>query len=251
MMAATLAEGQDRARQRRARARDHRSRRVPHRDGRRDRAASAPTASPSAASTRLHGAEHSVIPDRIETGTYAMAAAITGGDVELVGARTRSRRRGGAHSRRRRRRGQRDAGRASRVSRRNGALTGVDVMTEPFPGFPTDLQAQMMALMTTRRGRVDDHRDDLREPLHARARTVPHGRQHQRPRRLGDGARRAAADRRAGDGDRPARLGVAGARRARGRRRDHRQPRLSPRSRLRAARGEARRLRRRHRAADG
>ena len=70
-------------------------------------------------------------------------------------------------------------------------------MTEPFPGFPTDLQAQMMALMTTADGRLDDHRDDLREPLHACAGADAHGRQHQRARRLGHGARRAEADRRA------------------------------------------------------
>jgi UDP-N-acetylglucosamine 1-carboxyvinyltransferase len=95
---------------------------------------------------RLHGAEHSVVPDRIETGTYLMAAAITGGAVELAGARYDlvsavakslesagveiSENRGGLT-----------------VRRRNARLTGVDVMTEPFPGFPTDLQAQMMALM--------------------------------------------------------------------------------------------------------
>jgi UDP-N-acetylglucosamine 1-carboxyvinyltransferase len=94
----------------------------------------------------LHGATHSVIPDRIETGTYVMAAAITGGAVELVGAR------------------QADIAAVARVlegagvvvsntadgvhvRRDNGRLTGVDVMTEPFPGFPTDLQAQMMAAM--------------------------------------------------------------------------------------------------------
>jgi hypothetical protein len=64
-----------------------------------------------------------------------------------------------------------------RVQRANGRLHGVDVMTEPFPGFPTDLQAQYMALMTTRRGRLDDHRDDLRESLHACAGAGPHGRQ--------------------------------------------------------------------------
>ena len=99
---------------------------------------------------RLDPASHRIIPDRIETGTYAMAAAITGGSVELVGA---------------------DASlveamigtltgagvvfepteRGLRVSRRDG-LHGVDVMTEPYPGFPTDLQAQMMSLMTVSDG---------------------------------------------------------------------------------------------------
>jgi len=99
---------------------------------------------------RLHGAQHTVIPDRIEAGTYAMAAAMTGGDIELAGARL----------------GQmeavveklREAGVAVvettdglRVSC-DARLRGVDVMTEPFPGFPTDLQAQMTALMSTADG---------------------------------------------------------------------------------------------------
>ena len=100
---------------------------------------------------RLHGADHAVIPDRIETGTYVMATAITGGDVELIGAEL----------------DQLQAmatvlegsgiditpsNRGLRVRRANGRLIGVDVMTEPFPGFPTDLQAQMMALMTRAEG---------------------------------------------------------------------------------------------------
>ncbi|HZS83410.1 MAG TPA: UDP-N-acetylglucosamine 1-carboxyvinyltransferase [Stellaceae bacterium] len=100
---------------------------------------------------RLHGAKHRIIPDRIETGTYLMAAAITGGDVELVGAdyepiATVARTLEGAGVEV----SQTEAG--LRVRRHNGRLTGVDVMTEPFPGFPTDLQAQMMALMTTAEG---------------------------------------------------------------------------------------------------
>ena len=100
---------------------------------------------------RLHGATHSVIPDRIETGTYVMAAAITGGTVELVGARHADiaavarvlEGAGVAIS---------DTAEGVQVRRANGRLTGVDVMTEPFPGFPTDLQAQMMAAMTTAEG---------------------------------------------------------------------------------------------------
>jgi UDP-N-acetylglucosamine 1-carboxyvinyltransferase len=99
---------------------------------------------------RLEGARHRIVADRIETGTYMMAAAITGGDILLTntslslltvvgkvlnqaglevsdekeGIRVRSVERPGAH------------------------MAGVDVMTEPFPGFPTDLQAQMMSVMT-------------------------------------------------------------------------------------------------------
>jgi UDP-N-acetylglucosamine 1-carboxyvinyltransferase len=96
---------------------------------------------------RLHGAKHRIIPDRIETGTYLMAAAITGGDVELVNtsyepiaAVARVLEGAGVEVT--------ATERGLRVRRQNGRLAGVDVMTEPFPGFPTDMQAQMMALMT-------------------------------------------------------------------------------------------------------
>ena len=99
----------------------------------------------------LHGARHRVVPDRIETGTYMMAAAATGGEVRLVGARldhVEALRRtldaaGICVS---------DRGDAIEVRRRDGRLAGVDVMTEPYPGFPTDLQAQIMALMATAEG---------------------------------------------------------------------------------------------------
>jgi UDP-N-acetylglucosamine 1-carboxyvinyltransferase len=99
----------------------------------------------------LHGARHTVIPDRIETGTYMMAAAATGGDVRLVGAKldhveavVRVFETAGVCV----------SETADGISgrRRNGRLTGTDVMTEPFPGFPTDLQAQIMALMATAEG---------------------------------------------------------------------------------------------------
>src|SRR5205814_7804527 len=94
----------------------------------------------------LHGAHHMVIPDRIETGTYMMAAAATGGEVRLTGARLdhvdavrRILDAAGVCIT--------DAGDASAVRRRNGRQVGIDVMTEPYPGFPTDLQAQVMALL--------------------------------------------------------------------------------------------------------
>ncbi len=96
---------------------------------------------------RLHGGAHAIVPDRIETGTYAMAAAITDGEVELVSARAdqisavaETLSRAGVRLE--------TTQRGLRVSRANATLTGIDVMTEPFPGFPTDLQAQIMALMT-------------------------------------------------------------------------------------------------------
>ncbi len=100
---------------------------------------------------QLHGATHKVISDRIETGTYAMAAAITGGELELVGADMDSLEAmvtvlsdAGVEFA--------DTADGVRVSRRNSVLKGVDAMTEPYPGFPTDLQAQMMALMCVAEG---------------------------------------------------------------------------------------------------
>ncbi len=99
----------------------------------------------------LKEATHSVIPDRIELGTYAMAVAMTAGDVELVGGRleliesvVQTLRAAGVTLE--------ETAKGIRVQRTNGALHGVDVMTEPYPGFPTDLQAQMMALMTRAEG---------------------------------------------------------------------------------------------------
>ncbi|MBV9829860.1 MAG: UDP-N-acetylglucosamine 1-carboxyvinyltransferase [Alphaproteobacteria bacterium] len=99
----------------------------------------------------LHGAHHPVIPDRIETGTYMMAAAATGGDLRLVGARLDH-----VEAVRRILEGagvcisESDDGMT--VRRRNGRLVGTDVMTEPYPGFPTDMQAQIMALMSVAEG---------------------------------------------------------------------------------------------------
>ena len=99
----------------------------------------------------LSGARHRVIPDRIETGTYAMAVAMTGGDVILEGARIELLERAfdtlsqsGAEI------SQTEDG--VRVRRNGNGLRAVDVTTEPFPGFPTDLQAQFMGLMTMASG---------------------------------------------------------------------------------------------------
>ncbi|CAO3407400.1 UDP-N-acetylglucosamine 1-carboxyvinyltransferase [Azospirillum largimobile] len=100
---------------------------------------------------RLHGARHMVVADRIETGTYAMAAAITGGRLDIMNTRldlikaaVKALAPAGVAFE--------EIENGIRVSRANGELHGVDVMTEPFPGFPTDLQAQMMALMCTAKG---------------------------------------------------------------------------------------------------
>ena len=99
----------------------------------------------------LHGARHTVIPDRIETGTYMMAAAATGGEVRLLGARLDH-----VEAVRRALEGAEvcitETSDGISVRRRNGRLAGIDVMTEPYPGFPTDLQAQIMALMAIAEG---------------------------------------------------------------------------------------------------
>jgi UDP-N-acetylglucosamine 1-carboxyvinyltransferase len=98
----------------------------------------------------LGGATHDIVPDRIEAGTYACAAAITGGSVLLEGARAEHL---GSVARTLREAGVavEPEGEGLRVSRLNG-LHGVDVMTEPFPGFATDMQAQFMALMAVAEG---------------------------------------------------------------------------------------------------
>ena len=102
-------------------------------------------------SDRLHAARHDVIADRIEAGTFMMAALITDGDLILDGARLE-------HLQTVMRVLEAAGGRIEaveggvRVRRAKGALRGVDVTTEPFPGFPTDLQAQFMGLMSVADG---------------------------------------------------------------------------------------------------
>lgn len=96
--------------------------------------------------SELGSAVHGILPDRIETGTYAIASAITGGDVVLKGAHMANNeavfsvlKRAGVEIV--------DTEDGIRVTRKNGRIRGVDIMTEPFPGFPTDMQAQFMALL--------------------------------------------------------------------------------------------------------
>ncbi len=98
----------------------------------------------------LGGMEHTVIPDRIEAGTFMVGAAITGGEVHALGARAdhltaflATLREAGVEVR------ETSGGIAVACV---GRLRGVDVTTQPYPGFPTDLQAQMMALMTQAAG---------------------------------------------------------------------------------------------------
>ena len=99
----------------------------------------------------LYGARHAVMPDRIEAGTYAMAVAMTGGDVLLAGARAdllqaaldALEAAGASVS---------ETNEGLRVARNGAGISPVSVETAPFPAFPTDLQAQFMALMTRAKG---------------------------------------------------------------------------------------------------
>jgi UDP-N-acetylglucosamine 1-carboxyvinyltransferase len=101
--------------------------------------------------TSLGGATHPVVTDRIELGTYMLVPAICGGEVELLGGRIdlvaafceKLDQAGISVS---------ETPRGLKVARRNGRIRAVNVVTEPFPGFPTDLQAQMMALLCTADG---------------------------------------------------------------------------------------------------
>jgi UDP-N-acetylglucosamine 1-carboxyvinyltransferase len=97
--------------------------------------------------SRLEGTVHTVLPDRIETGTYAFAVAAAGGDVELRGARrslletafAALEQTGVVIT---------ETPTGVRVARNGAGLQPINIETQPFPGFPTDLQAQLMALMT-------------------------------------------------------------------------------------------------------
>jgi len=99
----------------------------------------------------LYGARHAVMPDRIETGTYAMAVAMTGGDVLLAGARADLlqaaldviEETGVSVA---------ETNEGLRIARNGAGISPVNVTTAPFPAFPTDLQAQFMALMTRAKG---------------------------------------------------------------------------------------------------
>ncbi|TYB82353.1 UDP-N-acetylglucosamine 1-carboxyvinyltransferase [Maritimibacter fusiformis] len=105
---------------------------------------------------RLHGATHPVVTDRIELGTYMLAPAIAGGEVECLGGRRdlvasfidKLEEAGVSVE---------ETPRGLKVSRTNGRLSAVDVTTAPYPGFPTDLQAQMMAMLATADGVSELH----------------------------------------------------------------------------------------------
>jgi UDP-N-acetylglucosamine 1-carboxyvinyltransferase len=164
---------------------------------------------------KLHGAEHEVIPDRIETATFAIAAAATNGEVTIKNCRADHLRavidklnEAGVSI-------QQHGG--NLVVRRGKKLKSVDITTLPYSGFPTDVQAQMMSLLA----------------LHARQRTGAARRGDRDRGAERDREGRPAVERRAGDGERFARERGAGDRRAGGQGRDAGEPHLSSGSRLR------------------
>ena len=195
---------------------------------------------------KLHGCEHSVIPDRIEAGTFLVAGAITGGDLtiencapEHLGAVIAKMQQAGVRID--------TVDETSLRVRPAEKLVGVDMTTEEYPGFATDMQAQYMALDHAGSRSFGNHRNDLRESIPARQRNGSHGRQY-----FDRCAARCCA--RTGEalghyraGFRSSRQRRARARRPRRQRRDHHRPRLSYRPRLRTHRRKAESRRRDHR----
>ena len=175
----------------------------------------------------LGAAEHTIIPDRIEGGTYLIGAALTGGDVLLenanaadlaplldklaeVGARVEVTAEG------------------IRV-RADQGIAARDLETAPHPGLPHRPPGAVHDADDPRLRSVDDQRDDLRKPLPARPGADADGGGHPRRRRRAPGPRPLAPDRRGGDGHRPARLGLPGAGRRGRRGGDGDRPHLPPR----------------------
>ena len=192
---------------------------------------------------QLGGAVHRLIPDRIEAGTLLIAAAVTGGSATVRGvvpehldAVLQKLREAGAEI---------EIGGdwiAIRAAKRS---TAVSVVAQPYPGFPTDLQAQWTALAAVSEGTLQRRGPRLSRPLHACCRTEPPGRRHHLRRRRGDDHRRPAPQRRGGNGPRPPRRrGAAAGRLGDGRpHHDRRHP--SHRSRLPALRRQTAATRRR------
>ena len=187
--------------------------------------------------SRLHGATHAVMPDRIETGTYVAAIVAAGGDATVTGARADTLdavlgklTEAGADIT--------VAGDAIRVARR-GALAPFNLRTAPFPGFPTDMQAQMMAVATRAAGTsvitetiFENRMMHVQELVRLGAEIEVEGNTA-----IVRGV--AEADRRGRDGHGPPRVRVPCHRRADGGRRDDHRSHLSPRPGLRADRGKA------------
>ena len=185
----------------------------------------------------LHGATHAIMPDRIETGTYVAAIAAAGGEATVAGTQPETLEavlgklaEAGADIA--------IAGDTIRVTRR-GALAPINLRTAPYPGFPTDMQAQMMAVATRAAGTsvltetiFENRMMHVQELVRLGAEIEVEGNTA-----IVRGVREA--HRRERDGDRPPRVRVPRHRRPGGRGRDDDRPHLPSRPRLRADRGEA------------
>ncbi len=180
---------------------------------------------------RLHGATHPVVTDRIELGTYMLAPAITGGEVECLGGKIEL---VAAFCEKLDEAGLsvEQSQRGLKVKRTNADIKAINVTTEPFPGFPTDLQAQMMALLCTAKGTsVLEEKIFENRFMHA----PELGRMGAQIEVNGGMATVTGVERLkggAGHGHGSARLGVFNSGRPCGRRRDPGQPRLPSRPRL-------------------
>ena len=160
---------------------------------------------------RLHGATHEIIPDRIETGTYLVAGAMTGGDVRLRNARPElltavleKLAEAGARI---------ETGPTSiRLDMQGRRPKAVSVRTSPYPAFPTDMQAQFIAMNAIADGTATVTETIFENRFMHRLRAAAHGRRHRHGRQHRDRARREKYHWCAGDGDRPACLGESRAR---------------------------------------
>ena len=197
----------------------------------------------------LHSAEHTVLPDRIETGTYAMAAAMTGGEVLLDGARADLLQEALQTLRSTRSRGRGAADRYPRSAERRRSPTG-HRGDAALPRLPDRFAGPAHRSDVHGERHLDGARDHLREPLHARSGAGAIGRPYRAQGRYRARHRRQRIARRSGHGDRSARLGVADHRGACCPRRDCHRQGLSSRPRFRAHRGQAAPVRGPYRAAD-
>ena len=134
--------------------------RLPHRDGRADRRAWHLHHLPSKGLTSCMGATHPVVTDRIELGTYMLAPAFTGGEVECLGGKIELL---AAFCEKLDEAGisVEQTPHGLKVKRTNADIKAISVTTEPFPGFPTDLQAQMMALLVYGQGNLCFRRKNI------------------------------------------------------------------------------------------
>ncbi len=174
----------------------------------------------------LEGAVHSVLPDRIETGTYAMAVAATGGSVLLEGARAdllqealNVLRAAGVDIT--------ETNRGIQVSCNGAGSVAGQSRNQAVPRFSDRPASPAHGADGDQFRRVEHPRDNLREPFHACVGADAARRRYRHSRRYGAYSRRPGASRSRSDGDRPSRLGIAGHRRAHGARRNDHQSGLS------------------------